>query len=1029
MSILFASANGVIDSTPVATYPFTLACWFWTDAAAHEAPIIGLFNSTTGTDWATLGIGGGKVQLRCRSSASNQVLESAAAYTTGAWHAVVAVFESANLRSLYVDSAAAVTQTTAVTPAGLNRIGFGRYLDSTPSGNYAGRSSHIALWNAALTAKEAAQFTGRQSPFSIRSSALLSLWDGRSSNPGRDLRGKRAPTWTSIASHDSEPPVSALLQIYSGVTKPQVPANAGLFLANDNPIVETRTPVVLAAGKGQLFDFEIDPTTRTAKVRVNGGAWQSAGYQETLQAVTGNAIIGLPLVDGVPTGTNNNFLLNSLALFSRPLTAAEWDTVHGEMGKMIPPIVPNVTVNATVGHVSDLKLLEDAEDAAGEGLKIVSVTQPAGAAVTIKDADAGIVSYDAKSLPTGTKNSFSFTVTNKFFKPTTATATCNVTVAALQPPVLTEATLTPSTSTGTAITLDALENATDPAGRSLTITSVSTPTQGGTAAITSGKIVFTPKAGFSGTDTFTYTIKNDWNAAVTGNVSVSVAAAATVLKAYRMIGKTSPGGQQGDISSDPGCYYRLTAPTTGKLTRLTWQTQGARANEEWHDGHSEWPYGLYDWIVHKADGAPKASLGAKTKLGQTKRAFYPGWHRGGFNGTVIKPTDEAGAANSAGDNNLAGEGDLVDGLPPIGAKMQSWNHMVAEVKIKKDASSAPSFWKGNPTPVRYAGAGWPLVEIYDSNGNLGVDVTVGDILVLEYKNKGSGNSHENSCHCNYGPVPGVSGINTPMDPALGSFNTYTSGTRDFRKVPHFGVEISGAWYGQPHMLTQAVSTATDEDGGAARLIYGANRWLREVFTPPAGYKETIIKVWAHFTRYTGKANYKDDGILQCRIRRATRGSSTFSQFWPTATTTVPNPWSDMPESTFVAKPAAVAGNGSYDPGPGEQKAADMTRFGEWATGDLTIEDGYHYAVEFRVSPSSTTTSFYMNSNINGYHRFQMRRVSGRPKLNWPMLWSCDDDDADSYGFNRAQISNDGGSTWSNFQNEQQIFPISLEPKA
>ena len=131
MSILFAptvttNSFGQVDSTPITTYPFTLAAKFWSSAAAHEAPILGLFASSTGNDWALIGVGGGKVTARRRSSASNQVLESAAAYATSAWHSVVAVFTSANSVTLYVDDAAPVTQTTAVSPIAFNRIGFGR---------------------------------------------------------------------------------------------------------------------------------------------------------------------------------------------------------------------------------------------------------------------------------------------------------------------------------------------------------------------------------------------------------------------------------------------------------------------------------------------------------------------------------------------------------------------------------------------------------------------------------------------------------------------------------------------------------------------------------------------------------------------------------------------------------------------------------------------------------------------------------------------------------------------------------------
>jgi len=73
---------------------------------------------------------------------------------------------------------------------------------------------------------------------------------------------------------------------------------------------------------------------------------------------------------------------------------------------------------------------------------------------------------------------------------------------------------------GAAVTIDVLANDTDPDGDDLTITEVS-GTSNGETEIEDGAIVYTADAGFSGQDTFTYTVSDGDNTA-TGTVVVNV---------------------------------------------------------------------------------------------------------------------------------------------------------------------------------------------------------------------------------------------------------------------------------------------------------------------------------------------------------------------------------------------------------------------------------------------------------------------------------------------------------------------------
>lgn len=69
--------------------------------------------------------------------------------------------------------------------------------------------------------------------------------------------------------------------------------------------------------------------------------------------------------------------------------------------------------------------------------------------------------------------------------------------------------------------IDVLANDSDPDGDPLTITAVSTPAHG-TAEITAGGISYTPMAGYSGADSFTYTISDGRGGTATASVSVTV---------------------------------------------------------------------------------------------------------------------------------------------------------------------------------------------------------------------------------------------------------------------------------------------------------------------------------------------------------------------------------------------------------------------------------------------------------------------------------------------------------------------------
>ena len=77
------------------------------------------------------------------------------------------------------------------------------------------------------------------------------------------------------------------------------------------------------------------------------------------------------------------------------------------------------------------------------------------------------------------------------------------------------------TAQDTAVTIDVLANDNDPNGDALEIISTTQP-ENGSASIQDGKVVYQPNANFLGTDTFTYSVRDEAGSLSTGQINVTV---------------------------------------------------------------------------------------------------------------------------------------------------------------------------------------------------------------------------------------------------------------------------------------------------------------------------------------------------------------------------------------------------------------------------------------------------------------------------------------------------------------------------
>ena len=111
-----------------------------------------------------------------------------------------------------------------------------------------------------------------------------------------------------------------------------------------------------------------------------------------------------------------------------------------------------------------------------------------------------------------------------------------------------------TTDADTSVTINVLQNDSDPDNHTLSLVSVSTPTNGSTS-VSGASVVYTPNAGYCGNDTFSYTIQDSESATASATVSVSVA-----------------------CSQEPATPLQLSwEPTTvsvGQPATLTWEFTG-----------------------------------------------------------------------------------------------------------------------------------------------------------------------------------------------------------------------------------------------------------------------------------------------------------------------------------------------------------------------------------------------------------------------------------------------------------------------
>ena len=172
-----------------------------------------------------------------------------------------------------------------------------------------------------------------------------------------------------------------------------------------------------------------------------------------------------------------------------------------------------------------LNVLSNDTAQSGAVLTITDVSAPSGGGTVTIAADGKTLNYSSVANFHGAET-FTYTVRNQENVPLTATVTVQITDVN-DPPIALNDTFT-VTRNSTQNILEVLANDStgvdDPSSETLSVTAVSAGSAGGTIELgPSGLTVrYTPKAGFTGVETFTYTLRDSRGGTATASVSVAV---------------------------------------------------------------------------------------------------------------------------------------------------------------------------------------------------------------------------------------------------------------------------------------------------------------------------------------------------------------------------------------------------------------------------------------------------------------------------------------------------------------------------
>lgn len=182
-----------------------------------------------------------------------------------------------------------------------------------------------------------------------------------------------------------------------------------------------------------------------------------------------------------------------------------------------PPVAVDDAVSTPRDTAVTVAVLANDSDPDGDDLSVQSATQPGNGTVVV--GAGGAITYTPAAGFTGS-DSFSYTIADADGLTATASVAVTVQAPANEPPVANPDSAV--TRTGEPVRIDVLGNDSDPDDDPLAVVAVGQPGNGSAALGGDGRITYTSLPGFTGTDTFSYTVEDGRGGSAVGQVTVLV---------------------------------------------------------------------------------------------------------------------------------------------------------------------------------------------------------------------------------------------------------------------------------------------------------------------------------------------------------------------------------------------------------------------------------------------------------------------------------------------------------------------------
>jgi immune inhibitor A len=293
---------------------------------------------------------------------------------------------------------------------------------------------------------------------------------------------------------------------------------------------------------GGVLEVSTDGGTTWRDILDAGGSFVEGGYDDTISTGFDSPIAGRPAWSGGPLDAaiapmeqvivNIGALSGQTARFRFRLAADPfgvgalpgqgwWIDDFAISGIPLPcnrpPLANDDSASTTEGTAVTVDVLANDSDPEGQALSVTAVTQPTNGQVT--NNGNGTVTYTPDAgFVSPPDDVFTYTVSDG---ENSVDARVTITVNRLPNAAPVAGDDSAETTRDVPVTISVLANDSDPDGDTLSVDGTTQP-QHGSAGTDGTTVTYTPNTGFTGTDTFDYTVADGKGGTDTGTVTVTV---------------------------------------------------------------------------------------------------------------------------------------------------------------------------------------------------------------------------------------------------------------------------------------------------------------------------------------------------------------------------------------------------------------------------------------------------------------------------------------------------------------------------